>query len=94
MALTEQLDQLWEATTGFDYVDRFVVSFFLRLNFIVAVFVISENITAAEAAELAPAFNTLSYVLLLFIVWPLVRVLLPRVGRWFHGRYYAEGEQA
>lgn len=87
-------ERLYEETSGFDFVDRVVVFIFLTLNFTVAIAVISDRMTAAEAAEIAPAFNALSYILLFFLFWPLIRGLLTHGGRWIGNRYFTGAEQA
>jgi hypothetical protein len=72
----------------FSLTDRILVAIFLTLNMMLMLFVYSEHLTPAEINELQQpiifgggVFDVISWMLILFIVMPLIRVLETWIGR-------------
>lgn len=81
------LGHLWERTTGFDYVDRVLVWAFMAVNLMVAIFALDAHLTAVESAEIAPALEMLGYLLLFFLIWPLIRLAAEKLAKRLTDRY-------
>lgn len=94
MEIGATLRRLWTETTGFDYVDRLVVTFYLMFTMMAAIVALGEILTPEEVAELASVFDLLGYGFLFFFAWPVLRLLLTESGRYALEWWQSRGETA
>lgn len=84
------IGRFFTATVGFDYVDRLVLFVFLFFNFFFIIYLLDQHLAANEVAELSVAVDLVSYLLLYFMIHPVVRLVLDwftsKVDSWINER--------
>lgn len=65
----------------FDYIDRLIVFIYMTFAILAVVYIMQENATEAELAELSEpilfgggVFDILGWILIFFLVWPVLRI--------------------